>query len=47
VQSQTGIELDRRKVQLADPVKELGAIEVPVRLHPDVEVTLAVEIVAG
>ncbi len=47
VQSQTGIELDRRKVQLADPVKELGPIEVPVRLHPEVEVTLQVDIVAG
>lgn len=47
VLAQTGVELDRRKVQLGDPVKELGAVEVPVKLHPEVEVTLNVEIVAS
>jgi large subunit ribosomal protein L9 len=47
VQTQAGVELDRRHVSLADPVKELGPFEVPVRLHPEVEVTLSVEVVAG
>lgn len=46
VQAQTGVELDRRKATLAEPLKELGPAEVPVRLHADVEVVLTVEVVA-
>lgn len=45
VRAQTGVELDRRKTQLAEPLKELGAVEVPVKLHTDVEVTLTVDVV--
>jgi large subunit ribosomal protein L9 len=46
VRAQTGVEIDRRKTQLAEPLKELGAVEVPVKLHADVEVTLTVDVVA-
>ena len=46
VRSQTGVELDRRKTQLAEPLKELGPAEVPVKLHSDVEVTLELDVVA-
>jgi large subunit ribosomal protein L9 len=46
VRAQTGVELDRRKTQLADPLNELGAVEIPVKLHADVEVTLTVDVVA-
>jgi len=46
VREQTGVELDRRKTQLAEPLKELGAVDVPVKLHPEVEVTLTVDVVA-
>jgi large subunit ribosomal protein L9 len=46
VRAQTGVELDRRKTHLAEPLKELGASEVPVKLHSDVEVTLTVDVVA-
>lgn len=45
VRAQTGVELDRRKTQLAEPLKELGAVEVPVKLHADVEVILTVDVV--
>ena len=31
-----GVEVDRRKIQLADPLKRLGEHHVPVRLHRDV-----------
>jgi large subunit ribosomal protein L9 len=36
--------IDRRKVQLDDPIKQLGEYKVPVRLHKDVtaEVTVVV-----
>jgi large subunit ribosomal protein L9 len=46
VASQTGVQLDRRKVHLHEPIKTLGVHEVPVRLHTDVEATITVEIVA-
>jgi large subunit ribosomal protein L9 len=41
-----GFELDRRKLQLADPIKRLGEFEVPVKLHRDVTVKLKVRVVA-
>jgi large subunit ribosomal protein L9 len=31
-----GFNLDRRKIQLSDPLKSLGEFDVPVRLHRDV-----------
>jgi large subunit ribosomal protein L9 len=31
-----GVELDRRKIQLEEPIKEVGDHVVPVRLHKDV-----------
>jgi large subunit ribosomal protein L9 len=34
--------LDRRKLQLKEPIKSLGDFEVPVKLHP--EVTVAVKV---
>lgn len=46
VQKATGVELDRRKIDLAEPLKELGPAEVSVRLHPDVAANLQVEVVA-
>jgi large subunit ribosomal protein L9 len=44
--NQAGIELDRRSIELTEPLKELGVAEVPVRLHPDVTAALQVEVVA-
>jgi large subunit ribosomal protein L9 len=46
VRAQTGVELDRRTTQLAEPLKELGAADVPVKLHTDVEVTLSIDVVS-
>ncbi len=47
VLAQTEVELDRRKISLADPLKEVGDVEVPVRLHTDVEAVLMVSVVAS
>ncbi|MGH9032541.1 MAG: 50S ribosomal protein L9 [Acidimicrobiia bacterium] len=44
--AQAGFEIDRRALRLGEPLKELGAVEVPLRLHPDVEAVLAVDVVA-
>jgi large subunit ribosomal protein L9 len=46
VQAQAGVELDRRHLAMPEPLKALGPADVPVRLHSDVEVVLAVEVVA-
>ena len=45
VLAQTGVELDRRRVQPSEPIKALGAHEVPVRLHPEVEARVRLEVV--
>ena len=37
--------VDRRKIQLADPLKTLGEHKVPVKLHREVTATLTVKIV--
>jgi len=46
VQSQTGVQVDRKRLHLDEPIRALGAHEVPLRLHPEVEVRLSVEVVA-
>ena len=46
VLAQTGIELDRRKVVLAEPIRELGDAEITVRLPAEVTVAVAVSVVA-
>jgi len=45
VAEQTGIELDRRKLHLDEPLKSVGTHQVPVRLHTDVEFPVSVEVV--
>jgi large subunit ribosomal protein L9 len=37
-----GIEIDRKIILLAEPIKHLGEFEVPVKLHPEVTATLKV-----
>lgn len=44
VQSQTGIDLDRRKMHLGEPIRELGTHRVLVKLHADVEFPVTVEV---
>jgi large subunit ribosomal protein L9 len=45
VLAQTGVELDRRKVVLDEPIRELGEAEVQVRLPAEVVVAVAVSVV--
>jgi large subunit ribosomal protein L9 len=40
-----GFDLDRRKLQLHEPIKKIGAYDVPVKLHRDVTVQLKVRVV--
>ena len=45
VATQTGVDLDRRRVHLTEPIKTLGTHQVPVKLHSDVEFPVTVEVV--
>lgn len=40
-----GVKLERRRVQLDEPIKTLGETTVPVRLHPEVTAQLRVSVV--
>ena len=42
---QRGVEVDRRKIQLDEPLRHLGEFEVPIRLHRDVVVNITVDVV--
>jgi large subunit ribosomal protein L9 len=42
-----GPKLDRRRVEIANPIKSLGAHQVSVRLHPEVAATVTVNVVAA
>ena len=41
-----GFDIDRRTLQLHEPIKKLGEFTVPVKLHRDVTVSLKVKVVA-
>ena len=47
VLAQAGIELDRRRLHLDEPIRSLGTHRVTARLHPEVEFPVTVEVVAG
>jgi len=38
------IEIDKRKIQLEDPIKAIGEYEVPIRLHREVTVSIKVAV---
>jgi large subunit ribosomal protein L9 len=42
-----GVEVDRRKIELPDPIKEAGEHRVPVRLHREVVAQITVEVAAA
>ncbi len=46
IERQTGAAIDRRKISLDEPLKELGGVELEVKLHPDVVATVHVEVEA-
>jgi large subunit ribosomal protein L9 len=47
VQAQTGIELERRRIHLDEPIKSIGTHQVVAKLHSDVEFPITVEVVAS
>ena len=46
LESRVGAPVDRRTIHLPEPIRSVGTHEVTVRLHPEVEPTITVEVVA-
>lgn len=42
-----GFEIDRKAIQLAEPIKQVGEYTVPVKLHPEVSAPLKVVVAAA
>ena len=45
IKEQTGVELDKRKIHIQDPIKTAGIHSVPIRLHRDAGFDITVEVV--
>jgi large subunit ribosomal protein L9 len=45
LKKQHHMNVDKRKIQLDQPIRSLGVTKVPVKLHPEVTATLAVHVV--
>ncbi|MNC11993.1 50S ribosomal protein L9 [compost metagenome] len=45
LQKQKGIAIDKRKMQMEDPIKMIGSFTIPVKLHTEVSSTLQVQVV--
>ena len=41
-----GFDIDRRKIQLAEPIKKLGDFDLPIKLQREVTATVKVRVVA-
>jgi len=41
-----GFEIERRKLVLADPLKKIGEVDVPIKLHREVTASVKVKVVA-
>lgn len=40
-----GVKVDRRRIQLSEPIKRFGTVEVPIKLHQALTAALKVEVV--
>jgi large subunit ribosomal protein L9 len=47
VRSAGGPKLDRRRIEIATPIKTVGSHQVTVKLHPEVTAEINVEVVSG
>ncbi len=46
VSEQSGLEIDKKKIMMKDPIKSAGIYTVPVKLHKDVTANLKLEVAA-
>jgi large subunit ribosomal protein L9 len=45
--SREGFQIDKRKIRLEDPIKEVGSFVIPINLHPDVVANLPLHVVSA
>lgn len=45
MQQQLGMEVDRRKVELSEPIRALGSVQVLVRYYPEITFNILVDVV--
>ncbi|MBS4913253.1 MAG: 50S ribosomal protein L9 [Veillonella sp.] len=44
---QFNVDVDKKKIELKDPIKTLGVHDVVIRVHPEITTTIKVEVVEG
>ncbi|HIC09216.1 MAG TPA: 50S ribosomal protein L9 [Aquificales bacterium] len=44
IKEQAGVEVDKRKIMLRAPIKNVGRYNIPVKLHPEVSATIVVDV---
>src|SRR5262249_8676639 len=44
--AQQGLDIERRKLQLPEPIKQLGDFEIPIKLHREIVTHLKVKVIA-
>ena len=47
LESSAKVDLDRHQIELDKPIKTTGVTEVPIRLHPDIDLTIKVHVTAA
>ncbi|RIK10037.1 MAG: 50S ribosomal protein L9 [Acidobacteria bacterium] len=47
IEEQASVEIDRKQIGLEHPVKELGSLKVPVKLHSTVTAEISVEVISA
>ena len=47
IKAQLGYDVDKKKIQLAAPIRELGVTVVPIKLHPKVTAQISVQVTEG
>jgi large subunit ribosomal protein L9 len=45
LKKQFQLDVDKKKIQLDEPIRSLGVTKVPVKLHPEVTAVLSVQVV--
>ncbi|RMD46459.1 MAG: 50S ribosomal protein L9 [Aquificota bacterium] len=45
IKEKTGIEIDKKKIMLRNPIRDLGAYNITIRLHPEISAKLKINII--
>ena len=45
--SQVKVDVDKKKIEIKEPLKTLGVHDVVIRVHPEITTTIKVDVVAG